>query len=88
MLNAERTNAFKKSYARCVKRGYDMNALKEVMTLLTYQETLPKRYRNHKLKGQFADCWECHVKPDWLLLYRYEPQTIIFENTGTHSDLF
>ena len=88
MLNVEYTNAFKKSYVLCVKRKYDMEALKKVMDILTNQQPLPKRHRDHKLKGNFLNCRECHIKGDWLLIYRYEPQTIIFEDTGTHSDLF
>lgn len=88
MLKVERTNRFKKSYALCKERNYDMAMIKTVMGLLTNQKPLPRRYRNHKLKGYIPPCWECHVKGDWLLIYRYEKDTIIFEDTGTHSDLF
>jgi mRNA interferase YafQ len=49
---------------------------------------LDRRFLNHKLKGNYADCWECHIEPDWLLIYLIKNPQIIFVRTGTHSDLF
>jgi mRNA interferase YafQ len=84
------TKRFEKSVARCVKRGYDMDLLKEVVILLLAGSPLPEKCKPHKLSGNFANHWECHIKPDWLLIYRYNEEAVqlIFEETGTHSDLF
>ena len=90
MLQSHRTIRFRKNVEVCIKRGYDMSLLKNVMRALATQQTLPKRCRPHKLRGEFTGCWECHIKGDWLLIYRYDfqKQQIFFEDTGTHSDLF
>jgi mRNA interferase YafQ len=58
------------------------------MTQLTKEESLDPKYRNHKLTGNYRDHWECHIEPDWLLIYRLTKTEIIFERTGTYSDLF
>jgi mRNA interferase YafQ len=50
--------------------------------------TLPEKFRDHKLQGNFAGCRKCHIEPDWLLIYRIVKNEVIFERTGTHSDLF
>jgi mRNA interferase YafQ len=90
MLQPVYTRRFKKSTARCRKRGYDMDLLKHVIVLLLTGSPLPEKYKSHKLSGNFAEHWECHIKPDWLLIYRYNEAAaqLIFEETGTHSDLF
>ena len=90
MLIPRYANRFKKSRKRCQKRGYDIETLTEVMKLLTAEQPLPKRCNPHKLEGQSVEIWDCHIKGDWLLLYRYDykQNQIIFEDTGTHSDLF
>jgi mRNA interferase YafQ len=64
--------------------------LKEVVTLLLGGSPLSEKYKPHKLSGDFSKHWECHIKPDWLLIYRYNEDMaqLIFEETGTHSDLF
>lgn len=84
------TKRFEKSIVRCRKRGYDMTLLKEVATLLLAGLPLPKKHKPHKLGGEFSKHWECHIKPDCLLFYRYNEETaqLVFEETGTHSDLF
>jgi mRNA interferase YafQ len=84
------TKQFEKNVVRCLKRGYDMVLLKEAVTLLLTGTPLPEKYNSHKLHGNFAKHWECHIKPDWLLIYRYDENAaqLIFEATGTHSDLF
>lgn len=90
MLQPVYTNRFKKSIAQCAKRQYDLSLFKAIATMLIEEQTLPIKHAVHKLSGNFASHWECHIKSDWLLIFRYnEAHTqIIFEDTGTHSDLF
>jgi mRNA interferase YafQ len=84
------TKKFKKSILRCTKRGYDIDLFKQIAILLIKGLPLPNHYKPHKLGGEFVNHWECHIKSDWLLIYRYDEMNkkIIFEDTGTHSDLF
>lgn len=90
MYSIQTTNRFNKDIKKCKKRGYDLNALKEVMVLLEQSGTLPKQFKPHKLKGKYLGLWECHVKPDWLLVWKQDDEelTLLFMHTGTHSDLF
>ncbi|MCL2039403.1 MAG: type II toxin-antitoxin system YafQ family toxin [Bacteroidetes bacterium] len=90
MLQPVYTKKFGKSVELCKKRGYDMQLLKDVILILLASTPIPAKYRTHKLKGIYEKHWECHIKPDWLLIYRYSEDgtQIIFEETGTHSDLF
>ena len=73
-----------------IKRGLDMSALDEVVDLLRQGKRLDDRYRDHGLSGNFAGFRECHVKPDWLLVYLIEDDvlTLTLVDTGTHSDIF
>jgi mRNA interferase YafQ len=84
------TKRFEKSISRCIKRGYDMVLFKEITSLLIKGLPLPYKYKPHKLGGEFVNHWECHVQSNWLLIYRYDEinKRIIFEDTGTHTDLF
>ena len=84
------TNQFKKSLKRCVKRGLDVSLLTAAVTILQEKGSLPANYSPHRLKGQFAGCWECHLEPDWLLVWRQNDTILelVFVDTGTHSDLF
>lgn len=86
----ETTNRFNKAIKRCVKRGLDMGKFKDVVVLLESTGTLPRKYRPHKLVGKFAGAWECHIEPDWLLVWEQNDTTLtlLFIDTGTHSDLF
>jgi mRNA interferase YafQ len=70
------------------RRGKDMEKLDKVLVFLANGIELDKKYRDHKLIGNFKARRECHIEPDWLLIYRLENDEIIFERTGTHSDLF
>ena len=81
---------FEKDLKRCEKRGYDMRLIKEVITLLAETGSLPATYRPHKLSGDYAGCCECHIKPDWLLLWeQYDNELVLLlTSTGSHSDLF
>ena len=82
------TNEFKKQFKLAQKRGNDMALLKEIMRELALGNPLPPKYRDHALVGKYFGCRECHLKPDWLLVYRVNASEIIFVCTGSHSDLF
>lgn len=84
------TRTFRKDTERCRKRGYDMELLKTAICILADNGSLPAKYRPHKLTGDYAGCWECHLKPDWLLIWEQSDTelTLLFTGTGTHSDLF
>ena len=81
---------FKKAYKRCKKRGLDMLLLKEVIRILSEEGKLPPTYHAHTLQGKYKDLWECHIQPDWLLIWEQTDKEFIlyFLSTGTHSDLF
>lgn len=92
----KKTSQFKASFKLAKKRGLDISLLEEVVDKLKKDETLDEKYRNHQLAGNFKDIWECHIQPDWLLLYLKEYDDNIKKNvliltlvnTGTHSDIF
>ncbi|MDR1194597.1 MAG: type II toxin-antitoxin system YafQ family toxin [Peptococcaceae bacterium] len=81
---------FKKDYKRCQKRGYDMQKLIDVMADLENEVPLSPRLKEHKLQGEYADSLECHLDPDWLLIYEIDDdiKEVYFARSGTHSDLF
>ncbi len=81
---------FDKSLKRCVKRGLDLSKLTAVITLLAKNGKLPPIYRPHRLSSVYAGCWECHIQPDWLLIWEQNDieLTLLFVDTGSHSDLF
>lgn len=87
MLNPIRTKQFKKDYKLCSKRNLDLNKLKKVMMLLAYEAPLPPKLLNHALHGNWIGFQECHIEPDWLLVYRISQPDIIFIRTGSHSDI-
>ncbi len=82
------TNAFEKDFKRMEKRGKNTHALYGVMQMLPAGTALPPRYRDHSLTGNYKARRECHIEPDWLLIYKPEADSIVFERTGSHSDLF
>ena len=86
----ERTSRFKKDYKLIQKRGYDIRLLQEVVAILAKGEPLPEKYLDHPLKGDYKGCRECHITPDWLLVYEVfeSTLTLYLTRTGTHSDLF
>ena len=86
----ERTSRFKKDYKLIQKRGYDIRLLQEVVAILAKGEPLPEKYLDHPLKGNYKGCRECHITPDWLLVYEVfeSTLTLYLTRTGTHSDLF
>lgn len=90
MLTIKYQTAFKKDYKRVVRRGYDVRLLEKVINLLAEQKPLPKEYHDHNLTGNYAGCRECHITPDWLLIYEVKETELLLylTRTGTHSDLF
>ncbi len=88
--NIKPTNQFKKDLKTIQKRGYNLNLLTEVIQLLADGQKLPEKNRDHTLSGNFAGCRECHIAPDWLLIYELSNNDLILylTRTGTHSDLF
>lgn len=86
------TSSFKKSLKKILKQGKDYNKLKAVITKLANKEELEEKYRNHQLSNDkdYVNCKECHVEPDWLLIYKYQEETLILllVDTGSHSELF
>ncbi|NBC64880.1 MAG: type II toxin-antitoxin system mRNA interferase toxin, RelE/StbE family [Bacteroidetes bacterium] len=83
-----RTNRFKKDIKKMKKRGKSFDIFKQVIQKLANDEQLEQRYRDHKLKGDYVGTRECHVEPDWLLIYEQNDDELILIRTGTHSDLF
>jgi mRNA interferase YafQ len=90
MYSIEFTNRFKKDVRRCQKRGYDLSILKNAIDLLQKSGRLPVTFKPHILKGKYEGLWECHLLPDWLLVWQQNDKELIllFMTTGTHSDLF
>ncbi|MBQ0142064.1 MAG: type II toxin-antitoxin system YafQ family toxin [Prevotellaceae bacterium] len=84
------TKNFSKDVERCRKRGYNMTKLRDVLDILIETGSVPSQYRPHKLSGNRDGEWECHISPDWLLVWKQNDQelTLLMLNTGTHSDLF
>lgn len=88
MLHPRFTGAFKKDRKRAGRRGKDLDKLDTVMRRLANEEPLEPRLRDHKLSGAWKDFRECHIEPDWLLIYLVAGDKITFVRCGTHSDLF
>ena len=88
MLKLKDTSQFKKDYKRCEKRDLDMKSLKSVVAILAIPDKLPKQNNDHNLSGNSKGYRECHIAPDWLLIYRYSGEYLELARTGTHSDLF
>lgn len=81
---------FEKDIKKAQKRNYEMEELKKIMSNLIKGIPLDLKYKDHQLTGNFNNCRECHIKPDWLLIYAINPDEnkITFIRTGTHADLF
>jgi len=84
------TKRFDKALKKCIKRGLDMSKLKTIILILEESGCLPAIYRPHKLVGKYVGLWECHISPDWLLIWDQndEELTLLFIDTGSHSDVF
>ena len=89
MMELKSTSKFKRDYKRCKKRGYDMTLLRDVINDLLAEKTLEAKHRDHALAGKYTGFRECHILPDWLLIYRADSDALILTavRTGTHSDL-
>lgn len=84
------TAQFKRDYKRIKKRKFNISELQAVVTILAEGKTLPETYRDHALIGTYRNARECHIKPDWLLIYSISNEILVLElmRTGSHSDLF
>jgi mRNA interferase YafQ len=82
------TNLFDKELKKILKSGKDLKKAKGIINILLSGKSLARKYKDHKLKGNFKGRRECHIEPDWLLIYTKEKNAIIFERTGSHSELF
>lgn len=88
MLRPEYTSQFKKDLKTISKRRWDVELLKEIIRQLCAEQPLAESNRDHQLSGNWSQYRECHIKPDWLLIYQVGNGLIVFDRTGTHSDLF
>jgi len=79
---------FEKDLKLAQKRGHNIEKFTIVVDLLLSEESLPPKMCNHKLKGEYTNYWECHIEPDWLLIYQKTADSLILARTGTHADLF
>lgn len=88
MLRPEYTSRFKKDLKSVKKSNLNIENLKTVIDLLVKEKPLPQKYYDHPLRGNWKGCRECHIQPDWLLIYQVGNGLIVFERTGTHSELY
>lgn len=88
MLEPIYTKQFQRDVKLAVKRGKKLQKLKDIISTLLGKHKLEDKHRDHFLKGDYAHRRECHIDPDWLLIYQPRKKEIIFERTGIHSDLF
>jgi len=90
MYSIAYTGAFKKDYKRCSKRNYDLQLLQQAVIILETTGSLPANFKAHKLSGDYKDYWECHILPDWILIWTQDnrQKELTFIRTGSHSDLF
>ncbi|MDO9347771.1 MAG: type II toxin-antitoxin system YafQ family toxin [Anaerolineales bacterium] len=88
MLTPRYAASFKKDYKRLQKRGYDMEKLRRVMKCLISGEPLEERLKDHPLRGKYAGARDCHIEPDWVLIYAIVDDELRLLRTGTHTDLF
>lgn len=88
MRSIRYTSQFKKDIKRIRKRSKDLDKLKAVIDVLVAGEQLPARYRDHALVGNYRGTRDCHIEPDWLLIYEIDEDELILIRTGSHSDLF
>lgn len=90
MLKIRYHTLFKKDYKRVIKRGYNAKLMEEIIQKLAKGEQLPEKNKDHPLSGNYSGCRECHITPDWLLIYEIDNGELVLylTRTGTHSDLF
>lgn len=88
MLDVRYSSKFKKDFKTCSKRQYKMELLQQIVDILRIPDTLPSKNFDHNLSGNYAGYRECHIAPDWLLIYRQDNNELLLYRTGTHADLF
>lgn len=90
MLTIKYHTLFKKDFKRIKKRGYDISRLEKIVELLANEVPLPKQFKDHNLSGNYNGFRECHIAPDWLLIYQVNNNelVLVLSRTGSHSDLF
>lgn len=88
MLEVVYSSRFKRDLRQCAKRQLDLTKLQTVIDTLRAPATLPPQNRDHDLTGNYSGFRECHVSPDWLLIYRVDDNALLLARTGSHSDLF
>lgn len=81
------TNQFTRDYKKIQKQGKKLDKLEAIINLLVEGKSLPPARRDHALKGEYIGCRECHISPDWLLIYRPEKDKLVLYRTGSHSEL-
>ncbi|MDR3293325.1 MAG: type II toxin-antitoxin system YafQ family toxin [Clostridiales bacterium] len=89
-LGVRLTTKFKKDADKMKRQGKNLDKMYDVIEILAMHESLPSKYRDHALTGNYVDCRECHIEADWLLIYKVEEEELILvlTRTGSHSDLF
>ncbi len=88
MRSLRTTKQFERDLRRAKRRGKKLDKLWSIVDLLLRGERLPERCRRHRLSGDWERFWECHVEPDWLLIWDETAATVVLARTGTHADLF
>lgn len=90
MLTIKYHTLFKKDFKRIKKRGYDISRLEKIVELLANEVPLPEQFKGHNLSGNYNGFRECHIAPDWLLIYQVNNNelVLVLSRTGSHSDLF
>lgn len=88
MRRVTQRTQFRRDFKRQKRRGRDIEKLITVVGVLSKEGVLPRRLRPHKLSGDWGSVWECHVEPDWLLIYDVSDEEVLLIRTGTHADLF
>lgn len=87
-MNLIYTAQFKKDFKKISKQGRDLSKLEPIINTLLNNKVLEAKYKDHSLSGRWKNHRDCHIQPDWLLIYRITPDSLILERTGSHSDLF
>jgi mRNA interferase YafQ len=88
MKTLKTTKQFKKDVNRLKKQRKDFDKLRTVLDIICEDNYLEAKYRDHKLTGNYVKSRECHIEPDWLLIYEVDDDTVILRRTGSHSELF
>ncbi len=88
MLKLNTSTKFKKDYKLCQKRGLNLALLQDAVNILRIPSPLLPKNKDHNLSGNYSGCRECHIQPDWLLIYRVSADELYLVRTGSHADLF